>query len=98
MEDFDYPKHGFPPGGVLIASIDKHCYIYANRCLSLIIKPNSLVEIENVKNVLKLHPAIREAQNGTCDNIEIHHIADLPARSGLGSVHHYAVGLFNVWD
>src|SRR5207247_7962275 len=56
----------------------------------------SYTKVENVgqNNVIQ-HPAVRACLQflGIDDGIEIHHIADLPARSGLGTSSAFTVGL-----
>lgn len=95
----DYPvwfrEHG---GAVLATAIGYYCYIHG-RFLppffdhkhriswSKIELPSEIDDIE--------HPAVREALRwtGLQRGMEVHHLADLPARSGLGSSSAFAVGL-----
>lgn len=97
----DYPawflEHG---GAVLATTINKYCYItcrylppffeYKSRVAY------SKVETVNANNEIK-HPSV----NGVLkymnigDGVEIHHDADIPARSGMGSSSSFTVGLLN---
>jgi D-glycero-alpha-D-manno-heptose-7-phosphate kinase len=97
----DYPdwygKHG---GAVLGTTIDKYCYIncrylppfFEHRICIVYSKVEHCQTIEEIE-----HPAVREAlrylriQRG----VEIHHDADIPARSGVGSSSAFTVGLLN---
>jgi D-glycero-alpha-D-manno-heptose-7-phosphate kinase len=92
-----YTRHG---GDVLSATIDKYCYITArwlppffpekSRIVwSMIeaIKHNQDVQHTSVRAILK-HLDIE-------DGIEIHHMGDLPARSGLGSSSAFTVGMLH---
>lgn len=82
-----YREHG---GAVLATTIDKYCYLNC-RLLPPFFDHKSRVvwsEIERVidKSQIK-HPVIRAVLQDLRidDGVEIHHHADLPARSGLGS-------------
>ena len=97
----DYPAWFSQNGGAFLSmSINKYCYIYARPLPPFFDYTSRIVwsKIEKVNSVSEIsHPAIREAlKMEQCDNIEIHHIADLPARSGLGSSSSFSVGLLNV--
>lgn len=97
----DYPgwfkEHG---GAVLATSINKYCYLTC-RWLPPFFKHSTRVvysKIENVINVADImHPAAREIlrflkiERG----VEIHHVGDLPARSGIGSSSAFTVGLLH---
>lgn len=97
----DYPVWYKENGGAVLAtSIDKYCYInirrlppfydYKYRCVySKTEQANTISEIK--------HPSIRECFNfmNLDQGLEIHHDADLPARSGLGSSSSFTVGLIN---
>ncbi len=97
----DYPVWYKENGGaVLSTTINKYCYISArflppffyhkHRFVwSKIELPNRLKEIQ--------HPSIRHAISylGINEGLEIHHQADLPARSGLGSSSAFTVGLLH---
>lgn len=95
----DYPvwfrEHG---GSVLSTTIDKYCYITC-RHLPPFFDYHSRVSYSKVENVLRnndiQHPAVRgclEYLNVT-DGVEVHHVADLPARAGLGTSSAFTVGL-----
>lgn len=95
----DYPawyrNHG---GAVLACSIDKYCYISARYRPAFFPEKTRVVwsEIELVNAHAELHhPAVRAAlQYLEVDRgIEIHHFADLPSRTGLGSSSAFTVGL-----
>jgi D-glycero-alpha-D-manno-heptose-7-phosphate kinase len=97
----DYPgwyrQHG---GAVLATTIDKYCYIncrylppfFEHRICIVYSKVEHCQTIDEIQ-----HPAVREAlrhlevQRG----VEIHHDADIPARSGVGSSSAFTVGLLN---
>jgi D-glycero-alpha-D-manno-heptose-7-phosphate kinase len=95
----DYPiwyrEHG---GAVLSTAIDKSCYI-TSRWLPPFFEYQSRVAYSRIENVNENgtieHPSVR-----TClqflninEGIEIHHVADLPARTGLGTSSAFTVGL-----
>ena len=97
----DYPdwyrQHG---GAVLATTIDKYCYIncrylppfFEHRFCIVYSKVEHCQTMEEIQ-----HPAVREGlrfldvQRG----VEIHHDADIPARSGVGSSSAFTVGLLN---
>lgn len=96
----DYPswyrQHG---GAVLGGTINKYCYIscrhlppfFEHRIRVSYSKIETCHSIEEVQ-----HPSVRESLRLMgLDNIEIHHDADLPARSGMGSSSAFTVGLLN---
>ena len=95
----DYPlwyrEHG---GAVLSTTIDKSCYITC-RWLPPFFEYHSRIlysKYENVdRNTSIQHPAVRSCLEflGIEDGIEIQHIADLPARAGLGTSSAFTVGL-----
>jgi D-glycero-alpha-D-manno-heptose-7-phosphate kinase len=80
----DYPtwfrEHG---GSVIGTAIDKYCYISVRRLPPFFEHTSKIVysRVELVKDA--------------SDGLEIHHDADLPARSGLGSSSSFTVGLLN---
>ena len=97
----DYPgwfrEHG---GTVLATTINKYCYITCRHLPPFFEYKHRIVysNIENVKhNDEILHPAVRAVLNWkkVDDGLEIHHVADLPARSGLGSSSSFTVGLLH---
>jgi D-glycero-alpha-D-manno-heptose-7-phosphate kinase len=95
----DYPvwyrEHG---GSVLATTIDKSCYITC-RWLPPFFEYHSRVtytKFENVSDNDKIqHPSVRACLQflGMDGGVEIHHIADLPARAGLGTSSAFTVGL-----
>jgi D-glycero-alpha-D-manno-heptose-7-phosphate kinase len=95
----DYPvwyrEHG---GSVLSTTIDKSCYITCRR-LPPFFEYHSRVSYSKIENVSRndaiQHPSVRACLQfvGIDDGVEIHHVADLPARSGLGTSSAFTVGL-----
>ena len=97
----DYPAWFRQHGGMTIGgSINKYCYIslrylppffdHKYRIVySKIERPNHLKDID--------HPSVRETLRylDINEGIELHHYADLPARTGLGSSSAFTVGLLN---
>ena len=97
----DYPdwylKHG---GAVLATTIDKYCYLNCRYLPPFFEHKYCIVysKVEHCQTADEIaHPAVREAlrfleiQRG----VEIHHDADIPARSGIGSSSAFTVGLLN---
>jgi D-glycero-alpha-D-manno-heptose-7-phosphate kinase len=94
-----YEKHG---GAVLGTTIDKYCYIFVRKLPPFFSHKHRVVysQIELVRDYREvMHPAVRavllEYANESQDGIEIQHMGDLPARSGLGSSSSFTVGLLN---
>lgn len=95
----DYPlwyrEHG---GSVLSTTIDKSCFITC-RWLPPFFEYHSRISYTKVENVAAnsaiQHPSVRGCLEylGINEGIEIHHIADLPARTGLGTSSAFTVGL-----
>lgn len=95
----DYPvwyrEHG---GSVLSTTINKFCYITC-RWLPPFFAYHSRISYTKVENVdvndQIQHPSVRGCLRflHIPDGIEIHHIADLPARTGLGTSSAFTVGL-----
>jgi D-glycero-alpha-D-manno-heptose-7-phosphate kinase len=95
----DYPiwyrEHG---GSVLSTTIDKCSYITCRR-LPPFFEYHSRISYSKVENVLRnddiQHPSVRECLRylGISEGVEIHHVADLPARTGLGTSSAFTVGL-----
>lgn len=87
-------------GSVLATTIDKCCYITC-RWLPPFFEYHSRVSYSRVENVLRNenieHPAVRGCLEfiGIDQGVEVHHIADLPARSGLGTSSAFTVGLLH---
>jgi len=95
----DYPVWYREYGGsVLSTTIDKSCYITCRR-LPPFFEYHSRIsysKIENVSNNNAIqHPSVRACLQfvDIRDGVEIHHVADLPARSGLGTSSAFTVGL-----
>jgi D-glycero-alpha-D-manno-heptose-7-phosphate kinase len=95
----DYPvwyrEHG---GSVLATAIDKRCYITCRR-LPPFFEYHSRISYSKVENVVRNedveHPSVRSCLQflDISEGIEIHHVADLPARTGLGTSSAFTVGL-----
>jgi D-glycero-alpha-D-manno-heptose-7-phosphate kinase len=95
----DYPvwyrEHG---GAVLATTINKCCYITC-RQLPPFFEYHSRISYSKVENVNSNdaieHPSVRGCLQflGIDGGIEIHHVADLPARTGLGTSSAFTVGL-----
>jgi D-glycero-alpha-D-manno-heptose-7-phosphate kinase len=95
----DYPiwyrEHG---GAVLSTAIDKCCYITCRR-LPPFFEYRSRISYSKVENVISNesieHPAVRGCLEflDVREGVEIHHVADLPARTGLGTSSAFTVGL-----
>ena len=95
----DYPvwyrEHG---GSVLSTTINKCCYITCRR-LPPFFEYHSRISYSKVENVRKNdaieHPSVRGCLQflEIDEGIEIHHVADLPARTGLGTSSAFTVGL-----
>lgn len=95
----DYPvwyrEHG---GAVLATTINKYCYLSC-RWLPPFFEHHSRIlytRVENVRSNDEIqHPSVRAclAHLGIQEGVEIHHDADLPARTGLGSSSAFTVGL-----
>jgi D-glycero-alpha-D-manno-heptose-7-phosphate kinase len=95
----DYPvwyrEHG---GAVLSTAIDKCCYI-TSRWLPPFFEYQSRVSYSRIENVNDNgaieHPSVRECLQflDINEGVEIHHVADLPARTGLGTSSAFTVGL-----
>ncbi len=100
----DYPAWYLKEdGAVLSTTIDKYCYLNCRFLPPYFNVKHRIVwsHIETVNSISEiLHPAVREGLRfmGFDDSrgLEIHHMGDLPARSGMGSSSAFAVGLINV--
>jgi D-glycero-alpha-D-manno-heptose-7-phosphate kinase len=99
----DYPQwyreHG---GAVLGFAIDKYCYIFIRRLPPFFSHKHRIVysQIELPRDIEEIrHPAVRAVMSEMAGDIdgglEIQHMGDLPARSGLGSSSSFTVGLIN---
>jgi D-glycero-alpha-D-manno-heptose-7-phosphate kinase len=95
----DYPvyyrQHG---GAVLSTAIDKCCYVTCRR-LPPFFEYHSRISYSKIENVNRNtdfeHPSVRGCLQfmGIDEGVEIHHVADLPARTGLGTSSAFTVGL-----
>jgi D-glycero-alpha-D-manno-heptose-7-phosphate kinase len=95
----DYPlwyrEHG---GAVLATTIDKSCYITC-RYLPPFFDYHSRISYSRIENVNRNtaieHPSVRACLQflGINEGVEVHHVADLPARTGLGTSSAFTVGL-----
>jgi D-glycero-alpha-D-manno-heptose-7-phosphate kinase len=95
----DYPSWSREFGGsVLATTIDKRCYITC-RHLPPFFEYHSRISYSRIENVSRndeiQHPSVRECLKfvGIDEGVEIHHVADLPARAGLGTSSAFTVGL-----
>lgn len=95
----DYPAWYREFGGaVLSTAIDKCCYITCRR-LPPFFEYHSRVSYSRVENVTENgaieHPSVRACLQflQIDEGVEIHHVADLPARTGLGTSSAFTVGL-----
>jgi D-glycero-alpha-D-manno-heptose-7-phosphate kinase len=95
----DYPVWYREYGGsVLSTTIDKSCYISC-RHLPPFFEYHSRISYSKVENVGKNdaieHPSVRACLQflNLTEGVEIHHVADLPARTGLGTSSAFTVGL-----
>ena len=95
----DYPAWYKENGGaVLSATIDKYCYISVRYHPPFFPFKHRVVwsKIENVNSGDEIeHPSVRATLAHLCieEGVEVHHSADLPARSGLGASSSFTVGL-----
>jgi D-glycero-alpha-D-manno-heptose-7-phosphate kinase len=95
----DYPVwYREHEGAVLATTIDKCCYITCRR-LPPFFEYHSRISYSKVENVGSNHaiehPSVRGCLQflGMEEGVEIHHVADLPARTGLGTSSAFTVGL-----
>ena len=95
----DYPVWYRENGGsVLSTTIDKRCFITC-RWLPPFFEYHSRISYTKVENVASndaiQHPSVRACLQflGIDEGVEVHHIADLPARTGLGTSSAFTVGL-----
>lgn len=92
-----YKKNG---GSVLSATIDKYCYISCRILPPFFEYKHRIVysRYEHVNEVDEIiHPSVRETFRfmNIGEGLEIHHDADIPAKSGLGSSSSFTVGLLH---
>src|SRR5215471_1985827 len=95
----DYPEwyraHG---GAVLSTTIDKYCYLSCRFLPPFFDYRYRVVwsQVENRREAQEIeHPVVRclLSHLGIERGIEVHHVGDLPARSGMGSSSAFTVGL-----
>lgn len=97
----DYPSWFREHGGAVIGTaIDKYCYISVRRLPPFFEHKSRIVysQVELVNDISDIkHPAVRGILSDlkVAEGLEIHHDADLPARSGLGSSSSFTVGLLH---
>lgn len=96
----DYPEYFQRHGGrVLGLAIDKYVWTSVRRLPPFFDHRYRVVysQVETARHVADIrHPAVRailEYATGITHGVEIHHDADLPALSGMGSSSSFAVGL-----
>lgn len=92
-----YHRHG---GSVVSTSIDKYCYLTCRYLPPFFEHKHRIVwsKIENTNDISEIsHPAVRAVMDHLelTRGVEIHHVGDLPARSGMGSSSSFTVGLLN---
>ena len=97
----DYPAwYRENPGAVLVTTIDKYCYITCGWLPPFFDCKHRIVysKREAVRKVSEIqHPTVRETLHfmKIKRGISVQHVADLPARSGMGSSSSFTVGLLN---
>jgi D-glycero-alpha-D-manno-heptose-7-phosphate kinase len=97
----DYPAWSRQHGGAVVGmAINKYCYISVRKLPPFFEHKSRIVysQVELVREISEIqHPAVRGvlSDRGIVEGLEIHHDADLPARSGLGSSSAFTVGLLN---
>ena len=92
-----YQRHG---GTVLATSIDKYCYLTCRYLPPFFEHKYRMVwsKIEACRTLEEVtHPAVRAVVKflNMERGLEIHHVGDLPARSGMGSSSSFTVGLLH---
>jgi len=97
----DYPiRYQESGGAVLATTIDKYCYITCRYLPPFFDYKHRIVysKTELIKDTKEIeHPSVRETLRfmNIDEGIEIHHDADLPSRTGLGSSSSFTVGLLH---
>ena len=92
-----YKRHG---ARVLCAGLDKYCYLTVRKLPPFFAHKfracYSKIELTNTVDEIK-HPAIREVlkKYGEGKNLEVTHVGDLPAKSGIGSSSAFTIGLIS---
>lgn len=97
----DHPKWYRENGGAVVSfAIDKYCYINLRELPPFFDHSYrisySKIEMKKELNQIE-HPAVRESfrKYAPSLNLELHHLGDLPARSGVGSSSAFAIGIIN---
>jgi len=97
----DYPEWYLAHGGaVLSTTIDKYCYLSCRYLPPFFDYRYRVVwsKVENCRSLDEIeHPVVRclLGHLGIERGIEVHHVGDLPARSGMGSSSAFTVGLLH---
>ena len=97
----DYPAWFSENGGAVLATtINKYCYITCRYLPPFFDHKHRIAysKIEHAKNTMDIqHPVFREILRFMQIEfgVEVHHDADLPARTGLGSSSSFTVGLIH---
>lgn len=95
----DYPEHFSKHGGAVLGmAVDKYVWTTVRYLPPFFSYRHRLAysHIETVDTAEELrHPVARCLLKGYTKGLEIHHDADLPARSGMGSSSSFTVGLIN---
>lgn len=97
----DYPSYYSRNKSLLIGfTLDKYCYITLRKTPSILkyktkVSYSKIEEVENNKDIQ--HPGVRGtlAAYQIKDGVEITHMSDLPAQTGIGSSSSFVVGLCN---
>lgn len=97
----DYPAHFKEHGGAVLGfTINKYCWITVRR-LPPFFEHKTRVAYTKVELVTDnrdiVHPSVRAVLQvlGARQGLEIHHDADIPAKSGMGSSSAFTVGLIH---
>ncbi len=97
----DYPAWYREHGGAVVATtIDKYCYLQCRYLPPFFDYKYRVVwsQLENRKELGDIeHPVVRSVLEhlGIERGVEVHHVGDLPARSGMGSSSTFTVGLLH---
>lgn len=97
----DFPAwHKENGGAVLSTTVDKYCYITCRKLPPFFEHKHRIIysKYEHVNEIDEInHPAVRETFRymGVKEGLEVHHDADLPAMSGLGSSSSFTVALLH---
>lgn len=100
----DYPGYFRQRGGAVLGmAIDKYCWITLRRLPPFFSHRHRVVysKVETVNSASEVeHPVVRQVLKEWDQDygLEIHHDADLPARSGMGTSSSFTVGLINALE